>query len=462
MSFKNRLFTALFALALATCWMSGSAQAQESVANQVGAPSSDAAARTAIAAAEQRYKRGEEAFRAGRTEEAQKWFKASIEAITNAPAEVRSHPEVQAYYFELKTKVGLLDAGIAKPGSEREAVAENGEDAAPLDELSKVDASQLSAKSATQIDLSRFNFKFTVTAPVYQFINFYTSGRGRATMERGLARSGRYRAMAERVFAEEGVPLDLIWLAQVESVWQTQALSSARARGIWQFIPGTGARFGLRQDGFIDERSSPEASTRAAAKYLKFLHKYFAGDWLLAMAAYNCGEMNVERAIARCGYADFWELHQRGLLPNETKNYVPAILAVLAVAKDQKKYGFNVIPEPPMTYDTFELPGAVDLGVAAGLLNVPRETLWSLNPELKRPVTPPNGYALKIPAGTRAQFAVAFNTLPAEERMASRSLFAAAESPARRAVVSSRGSRYELRKAKRSGKTHYSALRRRR
>jgi membrane-bound lytic murein transglycosylase D len=235
-------------------------------------------------------------------------------------------------------------------------------------------------------------------------------------MEHGLARSGRYRQMAEKIFAEEGVPRDLIWLAQVESVWQTNALSFAAAKGIWQFIPGTGTRFGLRQDGFVDQRCSPEASTRAAAKYLKFLHDYFAGDWLLAMAAYNCGEGNVEKAIARCGYADFWELHQRGLLPNETKNYVPAILAVIAVAKDQKRFGFSITPEAPLQFDTFRTSSQTALAVAADLLKVSPDTLRSLNPELKRNVTP-EGFNLRIPVGTRAQFEVAYNALSPKDRL---------------------------------------------
>ena len=123
---------------------------------------------------------------------------------------------------------------------------------------------------------------------------------------------GRYREMVEKVFKEEKVPIDLIWLAQAESVWKPNALSRAAAKGIWQFIPSTGTRYGLAQTAWVDERSQPEKSTRAAARYLRWLHDHFAGDWLLAMAAYNSGENRVDGAIAKCGYADFWELYKRG------------------------------------------------------------------------------------------------------------------------------------------------------
>ncbi|MCS7081017.1 MAG: transglycosylase SLT domain-containing protein [Chloracidobacterium sp.] len=367
-------------------------------------------ARSLIAAAERHYKRGEEAFRNGQFEEAGRCFAEARAIFDQAPAEVRAEQEVQAYVFELQGRIELLRTGL------RQAALSASDVGSYRDELAALDVSQISARPTAELNMSNFDFKFTVTAQVYQFINFYTTGRGRITMERGLIRSGRYRDMAERIFAEEGVPKDLIWLAQVESVWQPRALSYAKARGIWQFIPSTGLRFGLRQDAYMDERVAPEASTRAAARYLKFLYNYFAGDWLLAMAAYNCGERNVERAIERCGYADFWELHQRGLLPRETQNYVPAILAVIAIAKNQKQYGFNVTPDPPMRYDTFQLDTSTSLAVAADLLHIPLNELLALNPELHRPLAPA-GFSLKIPVGARERFAAAYAALSPQDRL---------------------------------------------
>ncbi|MFQ3583281.1 MAG: transglycosylase SLT domain-containing protein [Chloracidobacterium sp.] len=382
--------------------------AQSSVPTTIAPTSSPG--RTLIATAERHYRQGEEAFRNGNFEAAQRCFAEAKSVLEQAPEQLRAEQDVQAYAFELQGRIELLQTGLRQS-----ALVASG---SYRDELAALDVSRISTRPTSELDMSNFDFKFTVTAQVYQFMNFYTVGRGRATMERGLIRSGRYREMAERIFAEEGVPKDLIWLAQVESVWQPRALSFAKARGIWQFIPGTGARFGLRQDAYMDERVAPEASTRAAARYLKFLHNYFAGDWLLAMAAYNCGERNVERAIERCGYADFWELHQRALLPRETQNYVPAILAVIAIAKNQKQYGFDVTPEPPMRYDTFPLDTPTSLAVAAEALQMPISELSTLNPELHRGLAP-TGFNLKIPAGTRERFAVAYAALTPQDRLGS-------------------------------------------
>ncbi|OYT70198.1 MAG: hypothetical protein CFK52_11760 [Chloracidobacterium sp. CP2_5A] len=410
MTFDISLWRASAFCALAVCGTattSAQSPAPNPVAPSAVAPAG-AAGRVLIATAERHYKRGEEAFRSGQFEEAMRRFAEARAVIEQAPDDIRAGQDVQAYAFELQGRIELLQTGLRQS-----ALAGGG---AYRDELAALNVSRVSARPASELDLSGFDFKFTVTAPVYQFMNFYAAGRGRATMERGLARSGRYREMAERIFAEEGVPKDLIWLAQVESVWQPRALSFAKARGIWQFIPGTGARFGLRQDAYMDERVAPEASTRAAARYLKFLYNYFAGDWLLAMAAYNCGERNVERAIERCGYADFWELHQRGLLPRETQNYVPAILAVIAIAKNQKQYGFDVTPEPPMQYDTFQLETPTSLSVAAELLQVPASELTALNPELHRPLAP-SGFKLRIPVGASERFAAAYAALSPQDRL---------------------------------------------
>lgn len=419
MSLKTRIFLTFSAVSLATC-LSGpaKAQTQPNSTPTSSAPaltaSSSASAQSLIDKAKQRFKQGETLFREGKTEEARALFDQAVDMLLSAPADVRNHADVQTYYFDLINKVHLLEVGALQSDDDTQETATP----SPLDELATIDINKENVEDKTkQIDTDKFGFKFTVTSEVYKFISFYTNGRGRSTMEHGLARSGRYRAMAERIFAEEGVPTDLIWLAQVESVWQPSALSWAKAKGIWQFIPGTGQRFGLQQNGWVDERVAPEKATRAAAQYLKFLNNYFAGDWLLAMAAYNSGEGNVERAIARCGYADFWELHSRNLLPNETRNYVPAILAVIAVAKDQKNYGFNVRPEPAWKFDPVSIDDQIDLTVAANLLNVSEESLKTLNPELKRGVTPPGRYTLKVPAGTKQQFEVAYAALPADQRM---------------------------------------------
>ncbi len=288
-----------------------------------------------------------------------------------------------------------------------------------IDELSRLNESELATVTPEGIKVfGRYDFEFSVAPPVFQFLNYFVAGRGRSTMETGLKRAGRYRQMAEKIFKEERVPLDLIWLAQAESVWKPNALSRAAAKGIWQFIPSTGTRYGLVQTAWLDDRSHPEKSTRAAARYLRFLHDYFAGDWLLAMAAYNSGEGRIANSIARCGYADFWEIHKRGLIPQETRNYVPIILAIIIVSKNQKRYGFSVTPDPPLNYETFELPGQTDLKVIADLLTIPYESIQDLNPELRRGASPAGRpYTIKLPKGMKKSFETAFAALPEDQRV---------------------------------------------
>jgi membrane-bound lytic murein transglycosylase D len=236
-------------------------------------------------------------------------------------------------------------------------------------------------------------------------------------METGLRRSGQFMDLARKIFKEEGVPQDISWLAQVESAWKPLARSWASAVGIWQFIPSTGAHYGLRQDAWVDERSSFEKATRASARYLKWLADRYAGNWELAMAAYNSGEGRIDKAIARSGYADFWEIYERGLIPLETRNYVPNILATIIIAKNPQKYGFDVKPDPPLAYDTVLVNNSVSLGLAADACDVSYEYLLALNPELKRAQTPPGMlHPLRVPVGKGKQLEATLKRIPVDKR----------------------------------------------
>src|SRR5262249_30310696 len=293
-----------------------------------------------------------------------KMFDQALDTVIESGRDLQRDSKLAAYYRALLDRIHKHEA---QPGDLHEA-ADRPEVAEPsvLDEVSEIKEGELAMVTPDGVKIyGKYDFDFAVAPPVFQFINFFVSGRGHSTMEVGLQRSGRYRQMVEKIFREEKVPTDLIWLAQAESVWKPAALSRAAAKGIWQFIPGTGTRYGLTQTVWIDERSHPEKSTRAAAKYLRWLYEHFAGDWLLAMAAYNSGEKRVDWAIAKWGYADFWELYKRGLLPQETQNYFPCILSIMIVSKNQKRYGFDVAPDPPLNFDTFELPNQTDLKVIA-------------------------------------------------------------------------------------------------
>jgi membrane-bound lytic murein transglycosylase D len=234
-------------------------------------------------------------------------------------------------------------------------------------------------------------------------------------MESGLRRSGQFMQMARKIFKEEGVPEDITWLGQVESAWRTKALSWAAASGLWQFIPGTGRTYGLRQTAWVDERNGLEKATRASARYLRDLYNHF-GNWELAMAAYNTGQGNIDRAIARSGSRSFWKIYP--YIAQETRNYVPNILATMLIAKNREKYGFrNIRPESPLSYDVVQVPSATSLQLVAQATNVSLDYVRMLNPELRRDTTPRGeAYQVRIPAGKANQFVAALKGIPIERR----------------------------------------------
>lgn len=348
--------------------------------------------------AERHYQRGQEAYAAGDYYQARREFDGAVDTILLAAIDVRSDDQLRVYYRELIEKINRYQ--IASLEQKDGGFSEQRYEPSPLDKIASLSPAELeeAGESDETVNSAGFNFKFSVTTPVRQFIGYFTRGRGRTTMEAGLQRSARYRDMARRVFKEEGVPTDLIWLAQIESLWNPYALSSASAKGIWQFIPATGQRFGLYQSYWVDERSNPEKSTRAAARYLKWLANRYRNNWELALAAYNSGEGNVDSAIARAGVADFWRLHGGGLLPQETRNYVPAILAVVAIAKNARAYGFEVPGSYSPRFETRTVAKQTDLRPLAKKLKISFTELLDLNPELQRGVTPPGKHVLRVPA----------------------------------------------------------------
>ncbi len=257
-------------------------------------------------------------------------------------------------------------------------------------------------------------FSFQVHPKIQGFVNYY-QGRGRGTMETGLYRSGMFMRMARRIFREEGVPENVAWLAQVESAWKPSALSWASASGLWQFIPGTGARYGLRRTPQLDERNSFEKATRASAQFLKFLANRYNGNWELALAGYNSGEGNVDRAIRKAGVANFWIAYP--YLPRETRDYVPNILAVVLIANNPNQYGFgHVRPAAPLLYDRIRVPASTNLSLLAQASDTSVEYLRYLNPELRSNVSPPEPYIVNVPAGKSNDVVAVFKKLPAANR----------------------------------------------
>ena len=253
-------------------------------------------------------------------------------------------------------------------------------------------------------------FSFQVHPMIQQYINYYR-GRGRGTMEVGLYRSGMFMTMARRIFREEGIPENVAWLGQVESSWKPTAMSWAAASGLWQFIPGTGARYGLRRTAHIDERNSFDEATRASARYLKFLFNRY-GNWELAMAGYNCGEGNVDRAIRRAGVSNFWAAYP--YLPRETRNYVPNILATILVANSPQQYGFgHVRPAQPLRYDRIRVPASTNLSILAQASDTSVQYIRYLNPHLRSNISPPEPYIINVPAGKANDVVAVFKRIPA-------------------------------------------------
>jgi membrane-bound lytic murein transglycosylase D len=329
-------------------------------------------------------------------------FDSAVDDLLIAGIDLHSDLRLQKYYKDLVDRI--VQQQLAVRAMNSSALSDQRYEGTPTNDIGRITEQELQALAVTspqqpQVKTTDFNFKANFPASVNQFISYFTVGKGRKTLEIGLARSGRYRQYAEKVFEREGVPTDLIWLAQVESCWQPVVTSPASARGLWQFIPSTGSRFGLNQNAWLDERLDPEKSTEAAARYLHFLADRYAGDWLLALAAYNMGENGLDKAINRCGYADYWELREQGYIPQETRNYVPAILAVIAIAKQPEAYGIDVKSEGYWQFDRIAVAGGNSLSTIANTLNISSDSLLKLNPQLVSYEIPPAGYSLRIPKG---------------------------------------------------------------
>jgi len=231
--------------------------------------------------------------------------------------------------------------------------------------------------------------------------------RWRDSFSVALSRSGRYVPRMSSILAKEGVPEELVYLPLIESGFKNSARSPAGAVGPWQFIPGTGRRYGLRIDRYVDERRDPIKSTRAAARYLRDLYGMF-GDWHLALAGYNTGENRISGIISRGQAEDFWQMSERGYLCRETSDYVPKFLAALQIAERPEDYEFARPVEEPLSYDVVEVNGSVSLSTVASLIDSSPEEIKELNPALHQGVTPPDGYQVRLPKGAKDDFKVAY------------------------------------------------------
>jgi membrane-bound lytic murein transglycosylase D len=262
---------------------------------------------------------------------------------------------------------------------------------------------------------TRSDLPLTLNEYVLRYVNYFL-GRGRNTLRESLRRAGSYRPMISRILAEEGVPQDLIYLVQAESGFRPQARSQKKATGMWQFVAWRGREYGLNQNRHVDERLDPEKATHAAARHLADLYAQF-GNWYLAMAAYNCGPGGVQRAVERTGYADYWELVRRGVLPRETSNYVPVILAMALLGKNAEAFHLDdIVPESPIDYDTVQTNTRIGIGLIADATNTSVERIKQLNPALLGPATPDGPYSLRIPKNTAERFLQEIAKIPEARR----------------------------------------------
>jgi membrane-bound lytic murein transglycosylase D len=374
-----------------------------------------------IAEAERHFRAGQDEMRVGHSDAAQVEFDRAV-GLLSEPRYGEAEPRVREYRKRLITRISAYDLrGIADP----ESLPGRRDTPATIDELLALSATleaplpAQELRSALQSDLAAggHDIGIPLNDQVLSYIALF-QGRLHDFIEVGMKRATRYLPMIQSVFRAEGLPLDLAYVPLIESAFDPNALSRAKARGVWQFMAGTALENGLRSDWFVDERSDPAKATVAAARYLKTLVGLFSGDWHLALASYNGGPGRVQKAIKRVGSEDFWALSANATaLPRETREYVPMILAAIVIARNPVQYGFDIVPEPPAEYEGLTVTHPVDLRRVALWAQTTLDEIQDLNPELLRWTTPlkDTQYELRVPMGTAERVSTRMEETPEVE-----------------------------------------------
>jgi len=419
----NLILMSLFAIGF--LWGCGSARKTAGVEKPVHPPNENAAAtrvgeaEQAIAGARQKYFLGERELNLGHLEKAKEQFDASLDILMTYQAAHEPNPGIEAVIDELEEKIFGHEMAALKEG---DGFTEHPLEPAMIDDLKNINTfppadQQTKQEVEQELKTATYDIPVEVNDTVLSFIRIFQNSR-RKEFVGGLVRSGRYVDLMKKIFREEGLPEDLVYTALIESSFKSNAYSHARAKGFWQFISGTAKRYDLRMDWWVDERSDFEKSTRAAARYLKDLHGMF-GDWYLALAGYNAGENKIVYGLQRSGANNFWELANTRYIRQETKNYVPAILAGMIMAKDPKKYGFEEIPDSSIEFDAITINYTVDLRLVAECAGAGLEEIKLLNPELNRLTTPSRdaSYLLRVPKSTGETFLTEIGSIPEDKRI---------------------------------------------
>ncbi len=367
---------------------------------------------------DQSYRSGVENYRANRLDAARLDFDFAVDMMLTSGLDLKNDPQLSDSFERLVDAINSLEIAALKQGNGLSPKLE----AAPLeaaDDITFPANPELTAKLKAELNLSS-DLPLVINDQVAGYIGVFSSSNSfRNHMGASLQRVGKYRGLIQKVLTEEGVPQDLIYLAVAESGFQPQALNArSGAGGMWQFMPATGVNYGLQRNGYFDDRFDPEKSSRAYARYIKALYNQF-GDWYLAMAAYNWGPGNIQRVVQRTGYADFWELYRRGMMPAETRAYVPQILAAVIMAKNPEKYGLDKLtPSPPVIYDTINTSYSIDLRLVADVTGASLQEMVALNPSMLRMATPRDAsFDLHIPAGTKSLYEERLKDIPEDRRV---------------------------------------------
>lgn len=377
------------------------------------------AAQRALRNAERLFLHGRFLLQEGKPEEARRAFDDAVDALLAVPEDDPGREQIEKRAEELIRRIRRYDLEELGAGQPPELLPLP---PSPLGEILDltfpVDPAARN-RWLERVRLGASQLPLTVNDAVLDYINYFTGPRGSRILLNGLRRSGRYREMILRIFDEEGVPRELIHLAQAESAFQPRAVSRAQAVGIWQFIRSRGAEYGLQAGRSRDDRMDPEKATRAAARHLRDLYEQ-TGDWYLAMAAYNCGPMCVERAVQRTGYADFWELRARNALPRETMNYVPAILAMAIIAQNPQQYGLPMVDlDDPLEFDTIRVEAETSLALIADAAETPLSEIRELNPGVLGAAAPA-GHEVRVPRGSGPAVLAALELVPEGKRASAR------------------------------------------
>jgi membrane-bound lytic murein transglycosylase D len=387
-------------------------------------PADDDPIAALIAVSQKHFDTGQQELAIGHLDRARLSFNQALDVLLHSPYGARYDARLREHFDRLVDRISAYEVTALAEG---DGFTEKKYEPASIDSLLELSTFATTNPSpafqqavASDLASTAHDVPIPLNARVLNYIELF-QGRLRDWIADGLRRGARYLPMIQDVFRAEGLPLDLAYVPLIESAFRPNAVSRAKATGVWQFMAGTAFEHGLKRDWYVDERSDPEKATKAAARYLLRLSGLFDGDWHLALASYNGGPGLVQRAMRRSGLDDFWSLSGKPrLLPRETREYVPMILAAIVIARNPVQYGFDVTAPVPADYDRVTVSKPVDLRRVAEWAGTSIDDIKDLNPELRRGTTPVRypEYELKVPKGTAPTIEERVATMAAEDLVA--------------------------------------------